>query len=77
MLWVWGDNLGKNPFWAGITARRDKFRENLAKAGGGVADKLLLLEAGVIGHSHMMMGQNSDQVAGLIQQWLVKQGVMK
>ena len=71
MLWVWGDSLGKNPFWAGIVAYQDKFRENLAQA-GGVADKLLLPEAGVIGHSHMMMGQNSDQVAGLIQPWLIK-----
>ena len=77
MLWVWGDNLGKYPFWAGITARQDKFRENLAKA-GGVADKLLLPDAGVKGNSHMMMmDQNSDQVAGLIQQWLARQGVMK
>lgn len=30
MLWVWGDNLGRYPFWAGITAKQDKFRENLA-----------------------------------------------
>lgn len=76
MLWVWGNNLGKHPFWAGITAYQDKFRENLAQA-GGVADKLLLTEAGVIGNSHMMMNQNSDQVAGLILRWLTKQGVMK
>jgi pimeloyl-ACP methyl ester carboxylesterase len=72
MLWVWCDNLGMYPFWAGITARRDKFRENLARA-GGVAYKLLLPEAGVIGNSHvMMMDQNSDQVAGLTQPWLIK-----
>ncbi len=58
-------------------ARQDKFRDNLAKA-GGVADKLLLPDADVKGNSHMMMmDQNSDQVAGLIQLWLVKQGVMK
>ena len=76
MLWVWGDNLGKHPFWVGITAKQDKFRENLAQA-GGVADKLLLPEAGVIGNSHMMLNQNSDQVAGLILRWLTKQGVMK
>ena len=77
MLWVWGDNLGKYPFWGPIVTRQDKFRENLAKA-GGVADKLLLPDAGIKGNSHMMMmDQNSDQVAGLIQQWLVKQGVMK
>lgn len=77
MLWVWGDNLGKYPFWSGIVARQEKFRTNLAQA-GGVADKLLLPDAGIKGNTHMlMMDQNSDQVAALIQQWLAKQGVMK
>ena len=43
-----------------------------------MGDKLLLPDAGVKCNSHMMMmDQNSDQVAALIQQWLVKQGVMK
>ena len=43
-----------------------------------MGDKLLLPDAGVKGNSHMMMmDQNSDQVAALIQQWLVKQGMLK
>ncbi len=51
--------------------------DNRGKA-GGVADKLLLPDSGVPGNSHiMMMSQNSDRVAGLIQQWLARQGLMK
>lgn len=77
MLWVWGDNLGTSPFWSGIVARQDTFRANLAKA-GGVADKLLLPDAGLKGNTHMMMmDRNSDEIAALIQQWLSRQGLMK
>jgi pimeloyl-ACP methyl ester carboxylesterase len=77
MLWVWGDNLSQFPFWSPIVARQEKFRTNLAAA-GGIAEALKLPEAGVKGNSHMlMMDRNSDQIAGLIQQWMTKQGMMK
>ncbi len=77
MLWVWGDYLEKFPFWQPIVARQDKFRAGVAQA-GGVANKLLLPEAGIRGNSHMlMMDRNSDEVAVLIQQWLTRQGLMR
>jgi hypothetical protein len=77
MLWVWGDYLGQFPFWGPIVARQEKFRAGVAQA-GGVADRLLLPEAGIAGNSHMlMMDKNSDQVASLIQQWLLKQGLVR
>ncbi len=77
MLWVWGDNLSQYPFWTPIVARQEKFRTNLA-ATGGVAEALKLSDSGVKGNSHMlMMDRNSDQIAGLIQQWMTKQGLMK
>ncbi len=77
MLWVWGDYTDRYPFWQGIVARQEKFRANLAKA-GGTADRLSLPEAGIAGNTHMMMmDRNSDEIAARIQQWLVKQGLAK
>ncbi|MEP6722975.1 MAG: alpha/beta fold hydrolase [Variovorax sp.] len=77
MLWVWGDNLGKFPFWGRIVAQQEKFRANLIQA-GGIGDRILLPELGIQGNSHMlMMDRNSDQIAALIDQWLAKQGLRK
>lgn len=70
MLWVWGDNLGKFPFWGRILAQQEKFRTNLVRA-GGIGDRIVLPEIGIIGNSHMlMMDRNSDQIAALIDQWI-------
>jgi hypothetical protein len=39
---------------------------------------MLLPELGIRGNSHMlMMDRNSDQIAAMIDQWLVRQGVKK
>ena len=44
------------------------------KAAGGSLDLVDLPDAGIKGNSHMvMMDKNSDQVADLIQKWLVEQ----
>jgi len=77
MLWVWGDNLGKFPFWGRIAVQQEKFRGNLIAA-GGIGDRIVLPDVGIKGNTHMlMMDRNSDQVAGLIDQWLAKQGLKK
>jgi pimeloyl-ACP methyl ester carboxylesterase len=77
MLWVWGDNLGKFPFWGRIAAQQDKFRANLLQA-GGTADRIVLPEVGMQGNSHMlMMDRNSDQIAGLIDRWLARRGLKR
>jgi pimeloyl-ACP methyl ester carboxylesterase len=77
ILWVWGDYIEQYPFWQPIVARQEKFRANLALA-GGIADAIKLPEQGIKGNSHMiMMDRNSDQVATLIQQWIAKHGLMK
>ncbi len=75
MLWVWGDNINQYPLWQSIQTRQEKFRTNLVAA-GGTADKLSLPDAGLKGNSHvLMMDRNSDAVAALVQNWLVKQGL--
>ena len=77
MLWVWGDNLDKFPFWQRIVAQQEKFRSNLVKA-GGTGDRILLPELGIQGNTHMlMMDRNSDQIAGLIDEWLTRKGIKK
>lgn len=46
--------------------------------GGSIADRVDLPKAGIRGNSHMlMMDQNSDQIAQLVQDWMVKNGLMK
>jgi len=77
MLWVWGDNLEKFPFWGGIVERQERFRKGVIAA-GGTGDLLRLPDAGLRGNSHMlMMDRNSDQVAAAVQAWLEKQGLMR
>jgi hypothetical protein len=46
------------------------------QAAGGSVDVVDLPDAGIKGNSHMMMmDRNSDQVADLIQKWLVGKGL--
>jgi pimeloyl-ACP methyl ester carboxylesterase len=78
MLFVWGDFFDFNPTWKnGVQPPLLRMTEALQKQ-GGVAEVMDLPKMGVKGNSHMiMMDKNSDQVAGLIQAWLAKQGLMK
>ena len=49
---------------------------SVLKAAGGSVDVVDLPDAGIKGNSHMvMMDKNSDQVADLIQKWLVGKGL--
>ena len=77
MLWVWGDYLDEFGFWQAIFKRQESFRQGLAHAGGR-GDLIVLPQRGIRGNSHMlMMDRNSDQVATLIQRWLVERGLVK
>jgi pimeloyl-ACP methyl ester carboxylesterase len=76
-LIVWGDHLKDFPFWMRVTGNIAKYRDGV-RARGGKADWLELPEAGVKGNTHMlMMDRNADQVAGLIQDWFGKHGLMR
>ncbi len=77
ILWVWGDFVRDIPFWAGTYERQERFRAALNRA-GGKGDLLELPTRGLRGNDHMMMmDRNSDQVAGLIQDWLVSRGLVR
>jgi pimeloyl-ACP methyl ester carboxylesterase len=77
-LFVWGDFFDQNPTWkTAVQPPVLRFAEALQKQ-GGVVDVMDLPKMGIKGNSHMiMMDKNSDQIAGLIQGWLAKQGLMK
>jgi len=74
---VYGDYIEEDQRWPKIKANGIQFLEGVRNAGGRY-DVIDLPKAGVRGNSHMMMmDKNSDQVAGLIQAWLEKQGLYR
>jgi pimeloyl-ACP methyl ester carboxylesterase len=70
VLAVWGDYLAQDPRWSKIREVDNRYFDAVRTAGGSV-DVVDLPSKGIRGNSHMvMMDKNSDQVAGVIQQWL-------
>ena len=70
-----GDNAKEHPRWKAIRQNSVKYGEAF-KAAGGSFDLIDLPDVGIKGNSHMvMMDKNSDQVADLIQKWLVSKGL--
>jgi len=76
-LFVWGDFIDENALWKKIILTPQRYLEAVATA-GAKTEVLDLPKAGVMGNSHMlMMDRNSDEVAGMIQSWMDKQGLLK
>lgn len=76
-LVVWGDYFDQIPLWQRYRGNVEKYTSAL-KAAGGTMDTIDLPTLGIKGNSHMiMMDRNSDQVARLIQDWMIKQGLAK
>jgi pimeloyl-ACP methyl ester carboxylesterase len=77
VLALYGDYIEEDARWPTIRANEIKFLEQV-RAAGGRYDVVDLPKAGIRGNSHMiMMDRNSDQVAGVIQAWLEKQGLYR
>ncbi len=75
ILVVIGDNAKDHPRWKNIRQHSVNYGEAF-KAAGGSFDLVDLPDAGIKGNSHMMMmDKNSDQIAELIQSWLVSKGL--
>jgi hypothetical protein len=75
VLIVYGDNTKNHPRWSRIRQGGVDYADVLKSAGGSV-DIIDLPDVGLRGNSHMiMMDKNSDEVAGLIQRWLVGKGL--
>ena len=76
MLFVWGDHLADFPDWQRIVVKPYKFQD--AQAAQGRMDVVHLPERGITGNTHMMMiDHNSDQVAGVVRDWLVAQRLVE
>ena len=76
-LVVWGDHIQGNPFWERLRASVTRWQAAIRDA-GGTADTLDLPAQGIAGNSHMlMMDNNSDQVAALVQDWIAARGLMR
>ena len=74
-LVVWGDFIDRSPTWTAYRASFDAYATALGSAGGWV-DVLDLPARGIRGNSHLpMMDSNGDQIADLVQEWLVRQGL--
>ena len=72
---IYGDNAKDHPRWG-------KIRQNVVdyagaiKAAGGKVDVIDLPDIGIKGNTHMvMMDKNSDEVADVMQKWLVTKGL--
>ncbi len=77
VLVVYGDYWKPSPRWVSSRTSVDLLVKRLKEA-GAQAEMLDLPAQGIAGNSHMiMMDTNSDQVAGLIQDWLARVGMMR
>jgi pimeloyl-ACP methyl ester carboxylesterase len=76
-LFIWGDHVEPGTLWEKIIPNVVRWRDALQAAGAPV-EWVDLPKRGIAGNSHMlMMDTNSDEIAGLAQEWLQKQGMMK
>jgi pimeloyl-ACP methyl ester carboxylesterase len=74
-LIVFGDNIEKQALWTRLMVNQAKYADGL-KAAGVPTDWFDLPKMNIKGNSHMlMMDKNSDQIAGLINDWLVTKGL--
>lgn len=76
ILILWGDNVDKSS-WSRLQPVSANFTKYLQSKGGNV-EFIELPKLGITGNSHMMMmDTNSDQVAGVIQDWMARKGLMR
>jgi pimeloyl-ACP methyl ester carboxylesterase len=73
---IYGDNAKDHPRWGKIRQNVASYADAIKGAGGSV-DLIDLPDIGIKGNTHMaMMDKNSDQVADVIQKWLVGKGLV-
>jgi pimeloyl-ACP methyl ester carboxylesterase len=76
-LFIWGDNWRDNTFWANSRPAAERWSGALAGAGCEVT-WIDLPERGIRGSSHALMADdNSDDIAGLVLDWLAARGLLR
>jgi pimeloyl-ACP methyl ester carboxylesterase len=77
-LMVWGDNIETVAYWKYIHSGKPQSYYEVAKKSGARIEWFDLPAAGIKGNTHMvMMDSNSDVVAGRVQNWMTKNGLMQ
>jgi len=75
VLQIFGDYVDQHPRWSTFKKMDTAYGEAIKQA-GGTADWINLPDIGIKGNSHMLMqDKNSDQIAEVIQKWLVNKGL--
>ncbi len=76
-LFVWGDNWRDNPFWANSRPAAERWSGALAAASCDVT-WIDLPARGIRGNSHALMADdNSDEIAGLVLDWMAARGLLR
>ncbi len=74
-LVVWGDFIDQSAYWTQKVPPIRQFTDALAAHGGRV-DWVDLPKIGIKGNTHMlMMDKNSEEIATLVQKWMISQGL--
>ena len=77
VLQIFGDYVDEHPRWSAFK-KIDMDYGDAIKAAGGTVDWINLPDIGIKGNSHMLMqDKNNDQIAEVIQKWLVEQGARR
>jgi pimeloyl-ACP methyl ester carboxylesterase len=76
-FFIWGDYLDQYPVWRDNIVKASAQYHAALAAEGMPSAWLDLPRLGVTGNTHMpMLDTNSDQIAGIIQDWMQKQGLI-
>jgi pimeloyl-ACP methyl ester carboxylesterase len=71
---IYGDNAKEHPRWGKIRQNVHDYAGLIKQAGGSI-ETIDLPDIGIKGNTHMMMmDRNSDQIADVMQKWLVTKG---
>jgi pimeloyl-ACP methyl ester carboxylesterase len=71
---IYGDNAKEHPRWGKIRQNVHDYAGLIKQAGGSI-ETIDLPDIGIKGNTHMMMmDRNSDQIADVMQKWLVAKG---
>jgi pimeloyl-ACP methyl ester carboxylesterase len=71
---IYGDNAKDHPRWGKIRQNVHDYAGLIKQAGGNI-ETIDLPDIGIKGNTHMMMmDKNSDQIADVMQKWLVAKG---
>jgi hypothetical protein len=72
---IYGDNAKDHPRWGKIRQNVHDYAGLIKQAGGSI-ETIDLPDIGIRGNTHMMMmDKNSDQIADIMQKWLVAKGL--